>query len=297
MDIKRARDLFADLQDHMRAHYSDALYYPYRNAGQAVKHLDMDLPEEEKEQIVRDSYALLFPARGGLTDYVFWDPDHSTRKALNEVVLEAERELRDIINGSDGSGKKTSCRPPVEERAAEKERIPAKRKTAAALYYGICGAAFLGLFLFYRIYGVMGQFVPAGEICFGLACILPAAVLFPLFFSGKRQGHRKIAVPVLIVSLLLFGYGIRTEVRACLDLSEGPVIAVMSECSVMTRPGLHGILGPTYYVAGTDDQGKEHVFPVKSEVREQLEEHTDLIIEYYCRLKKIVRFDYRQSEP
>ena len=101
MDIKRARELFAELKEYLWNNRSESLYHPYINASNAVKCLSMEISEAEKAEAVKTFYRLLFPARGGLTDIVLWDPDYEVRKALNEPITRIEKELYEIVR-SDG---------------------------------------------------------------------------------------------------------------------------------------------------------------------------------------------------
>ena len=101
MDIERARELFAELQEYLWNHRTESLYHPYRHASDAVKCLSSGISEAEKAEAVRTYYRLLFPARGGLTDFGFWNEDFETRKALNEPVLRIVGVLGEIVKMED----------------------------------------------------------------------------------------------------------------------------------------------------------------------------------------------------
>lgn len=98
MDTERARSILIGLRDHLKAQKDENLYFQTRNACDAVRYLENASSDEEKEEIIRDYYRILFPGgRGGLSDTVLWDEDLETRKALNEPIVNAEKELWRII--------------------------------------------------------------------------------------------------------------------------------------------------------------------------------------------------------
>lgn len=98
MDTESARLILIGLRDHLNAQNDKSLYFQTRNACDAVRYLENASSDEEKEEIIRDYYRILFPGdRGGLSDIVLWDEDFETRIALNEPIENAKKELLRII--------------------------------------------------------------------------------------------------------------------------------------------------------------------------------------------------------
>ena len=103
MDTERAKLILVGLRDHLKAQDRKDLYFQTRNAGDAVRYLENASSDEEKEEIIRSYYRILFPSgRGGLSDVVLWDEDLETRIALNEPIENAGKELRRIIAREEG---------------------------------------------------------------------------------------------------------------------------------------------------------------------------------------------------
>lgn len=98
MDTERAEILFAQLRDHLKEQNMRSLNIQTRNADAAVRYLGAASSEDEKEEIIRDYYRILYPGgRGGLSDLVLWDEDYDVRLALNESIQRIGKELGEII--------------------------------------------------------------------------------------------------------------------------------------------------------------------------------------------------------
>ena len=60
MDTERAESLFTQLWDHLKAQNMRSLDIQTRNAEEAVRSLEAASSEEEKEEIIRDYYRILY---------------------------------------------------------------------------------------------------------------------------------------------------------------------------------------------------------------------------------------------
>lgn len=97
MDTERAKALFIELRDHLRKQNSRDLDIQTRNAAKAVQYLEAASSKEEKEEIIKTYFRVLYPSgRGGLSDVVLWDEDYDTRVALNEPIDRIRKELWEI---------------------------------------------------------------------------------------------------------------------------------------------------------------------------------------------------------
>ena len=97
MDTERAKALFIELRDHLRKQNSRDMDIQTRNAAKAVQYLEAASSEEEKEEIIKTYFRVLYPGgRGGLLDVVLWDEDYDTRVALNEPIDRIRKELWEI---------------------------------------------------------------------------------------------------------------------------------------------------------------------------------------------------------
>ena len=114
-DIERALALFSELKTHLWNERDESLYHPYRNVCEAIDSLEADGSEAEKAEVVRTYCRLLFPARGGLSDFVIWDPDPEVRKARNAPLERIRKELFEIVN-AEQQDKCDSIEPGIGER-------------------------------------------------------------------------------------------------------------------------------------------------------------------------------------
>jgi len=97
VDTKRAEELISELRDLIKQNYRTGLRYQYRNVSEAAEHLGVCEDGDERAETVRTCYDRLFPARGGLSDYVFWDPDPAVRAEINGRTEEIRRELYHLM--------------------------------------------------------------------------------------------------------------------------------------------------------------------------------------------------------
>ena len=97
MDTERAKALFIELRDHLRKQNCRDLDIQAGNAAKTVQYLEAVSSEEEKEEIIKTYFRILYPGgRGGLSDVVLWDEDYDTRVALNEPIDRIRKELWEV---------------------------------------------------------------------------------------------------------------------------------------------------------------------------------------------------------
>jgi hypothetical protein len=63
---------------------SSSTNYQKRIIQETINIIESDLNHEEKVVLIRREYSLLYPPRGGLTEFNIWRDDFEERKRINE---------------------------------------------------------------------------------------------------------------------------------------------------------------------------------------------------------------------
>ncbi len=101
MDIEKAEALYKALWNHLLSLNDKDLTIQANNARDAVNALAAADNDDEKEEIIKAYYRILYPSgRGGLSDVVIWSEDYDSRIALNEPIAITKLELWKIINSA-----------------------------------------------------------------------------------------------------------------------------------------------------------------------------------------------------
>ncbi|MFE7062061.1 hypothetical protein ACFVAD_07905 [Sutcliffiella sp. NPDC057660] len=64
---------------------------------ETINIIESDLDYEEKVVLIRREYSLLYPPRGGLTEFNIWRDDFEERKRVNEPFDKISNRLWDIF--------------------------------------------------------------------------------------------------------------------------------------------------------------------------------------------------------
>lgn len=298
MDTERAESLFTQLWDHLKAQNMRSLDIQTRNAEEAVRSLEAASSKEEKEEIIRDYYRILYPGgRGGLSDAVLWDPDYQVRQSLNEPIERIGKELGEIIRtgtepcaASEGPFAESSPdRRPDIKRHADPDRAkgtggdtgpsesssfknssgrsgqtgPADGKRKLVLRFGmtaLCGT--LALLIMTLFFGSSGKHVLVWAALQGAAAMALGTLLFSILFTVRKSEKTASVILITLAGLILTAYGALSEVHVIKDLGQGTKEALIYDCQVLSRTGAHGILGLRHYLSGRDRQGNEMRFPL-----------------------------------
>lgn len=83
MDLNKICKTLSELRDYLRIYGNDAIETEYKKLNSVLEYLESDASEEEKKKAIIQVYKILYPARGGLSDFCIWDDDYDTRIRLN----------------------------------------------------------------------------------------------------------------------------------------------------------------------------------------------------------------------
>lgn len=97
MDLERIKILFVSLEDYLKKYGDSSIVTPYRIVKSTIEIISSDEESEIKQQEVIHNYKMLFPAKGGLSEFYIWDNDFETRKKLNEPLDAIRKELWSIM--------------------------------------------------------------------------------------------------------------------------------------------------------------------------------------------------------
>lgn len=76
---------------------SSSTNYQKRIIQETINIIESDLDYEEKVVLIRREYSLLYPPRGGLTEFNIWSDDFNERKHVNEPFDKISNRLWDIF--------------------------------------------------------------------------------------------------------------------------------------------------------------------------------------------------------
>ena len=86
MDFEKIKMLYVNLKNILIV-YGDGSNMPqYKIVKLLIDILSSNENNEEKLEKIIHNYKMLFPAKGGLTEFYIWDDDFETRRKLNEQL-------------------------------------------------------------------------------------------------------------------------------------------------------------------------------------------------------------------
>lgn len=97
MNITTVLSLLKELENHLKLHGNDSIVFQLKTIQSAIEVLESDCSLEEKESCIVESYKLLYPTRGGLSEFYIWDKDFERRKELNEPLERISDSLWKIV--------------------------------------------------------------------------------------------------------------------------------------------------------------------------------------------------------
>lgn len=149
------------------------------------------------------------------------------------------------------------------------------------------GTVMLMCLVLSRLLGTQGKAVLLGVAFFGAAVIILAGILIYMYFSVSKSA-RKALIWTLLVGILLGGYGIMSEIQVVQDLAGGTTVENLTQCSISSRVGIHGILSNRYYLNGMDETGKSRTFPISIATHDKLENRMNVTVEFYQHTNRVV---------
>lgn len=303
MNTKRARSLFIELRDYLKAHSANGLKAQIKYAGDAVLALDAVSSEKEKEDVVKAYYRNLFPGgRGGLSDVILWDKEYSTRVALNEPIERIRKELKELIDSVPAGAPVPGSTAPSEKRAQREEeghiapdspvtadsgresksRSGSGKRFLSALL--ICPVLVLVLSIFF---GYEGKHVLTWAFLFAAALIMLGALTLAMLHTGMLQMRYKGAAMAACAICILFG--LVTGAGAAADLVNGSRVELLYDCRTDYRLSAHGV-SSRYYLTGRNADGNTQRFPLAFGSQERIGHGDTLLVEYYETTGRLVSF-------
>ena len=98
MDINKLKLLFKELLHILEEFVVDSsTNYLKRIIQETINIIESDMDYEEKVVLIRREYSLLYPPRGGLTEFNIWREDFEERKRVNEPFDKISNRLWEIF--------------------------------------------------------------------------------------------------------------------------------------------------------------------------------------------------------
>lgn len=96
-ELKELRGAVIQLGKLVQRHGKKYYFAQLKQLSRMLECIDSDLDNTEKTEYLVDCYRMLFPIRGGLTEFYIHDDDYETRKQLNAPLDEAVAKMKEII--------------------------------------------------------------------------------------------------------------------------------------------------------------------------------------------------------
>lgn len=97
MDLNYILKLYEELEKYLKKHGNNSIIQSYKIVKKTIDVLKSDENSNIKEQVVIQSYKLIYPGKGGLSEFFIWDNNIEKRKQLNEPLDTIHNELWIII--------------------------------------------------------------------------------------------------------------------------------------------------------------------------------------------------------
>ncbi len=97
MNIMNVLELLKELEAHLKKYGNDSIVFQYKTIESAISFLEADNTDEEKEDCIILSYKLLYPVRGGLSEFYIWNNNFELRRELNAPLERIHNELWEIV--------------------------------------------------------------------------------------------------------------------------------------------------------------------------------------------------------
>lgn len=96
-ELKELRESVIQLGKLVQRHGKKYYFAQLKQLSKMLECIDSDLDNIEKTEYLVYCYQILFPAKGGLTEFYIHDDDFETRKKLNAPLDEAVAKMKEII--------------------------------------------------------------------------------------------------------------------------------------------------------------------------------------------------------
>lgn len=97
MNIEEMKQLFIELEDHLRKYGNNSILSSYKLVRSTIKFLESNESDEDKKDIIIYSYKMLYSEKGGLSEFCIWDNDYDKRVTLNEPLERIHSELWESV--------------------------------------------------------------------------------------------------------------------------------------------------------------------------------------------------------
>lgn len=96
-EIAELRLLYIELGKIVKKYGQRYYFYQLKIILDVIACIDFDMSNEEKTDHLIYYYRILFPARGGLTEFYIHYDDYETRRRMNKPLDDIEDKLRKIM--------------------------------------------------------------------------------------------------------------------------------------------------------------------------------------------------------
>ena len=92
-ELYELRDIFLQLGKLVQKYSENYYTIQIKAISDIIKCIDSEENEKEKTEYILDRYKILYPSKGGLSDFYIYDDDFQTRLKLNEPLDELKDKL------------------------------------------------------------------------------------------------------------------------------------------------------------------------------------------------------------
>ena len=92
-ELYELKDVFLQLGKFVQKYGTKYYTIQIKTISSIIKCIDSGASEKEKTEYILDKYKILYPSKGGLSDFYIHDDDFHTRLKLNEPLDELKNKL------------------------------------------------------------------------------------------------------------------------------------------------------------------------------------------------------------
>ena len=92
-ELYELRNIFLQLGKLVQKYSENYYNIQIKAISDIIKCIDSEENEKEKTEYILDRYKILYPSKGGLSDFYIYDDDFQTRLKLNEPLDELKDKL------------------------------------------------------------------------------------------------------------------------------------------------------------------------------------------------------------
>ena len=152
---------------------------------------------------------------------------------------------------------------------------------------------FLITYIIYLFTGIVGDDVLVGVFVRNLGVFVVAVYLGYYICKNYKDLKGQISrfLILTILAIVLGGFSVLGEVNVIKDYKSGTKTLLLSQCHIEERSGIKGIMQWHYYLVGIDEQGNKHSLELNLKSKDALVGRTQVTIEYYENVNRIVRYN------